>query len=62
MARYRESFEQAVEAAAGGATVLVGNTRAARGVLHRAQQRMRSKHKAWETPTVLPLGAFAKSN
>lgn len=60
MARYRESFEQAVEAAAGGATVLVGNTRAARGVLQRAQQLLRIGHKAWETPTVLPLGAFAE--
>jgi probable DNA repair protein len=60
LARYRESFEQAVEAAAEGATVLVGNTRAARGVLHQAQRRLSTAHKAWETPTVLPLGAFAE--
>ena len=55
LAGYRESWEQAVQAAAEGATVLVGNTRAARGMLHAAQERMRRGHGAWETPRVLPL-------
>jgi probable DNA repair protein len=58
LAGYRESWEQAVQAAAEGATVLVGNTRAARCLLHAAQELLRRGHAAWETPRVLPLAVF----
>lgn len=60
MTSYRECFEQAVTAAAAGATVLTTNTRSARAIQAAAEQRLRLSCAAWLTPDVLPYGAFVE--
>jgi ATP-dependent helicase/nuclease subunit B len=57
---YRECFEQAVTAAAAGATVLTANTRSARAIQSAAEQRLRLSNTAWLTPDVLPYAAFVE--
>jgi len=55
---YRECFEQAVSAAASGATVLTPNTRSARALRAAAEERLRATSAAWLTQDVLPYEAF----
>ena len=62
---YRECFEQAVNAAIAGATVLTANTRSARRIHAAAEERLRLRATAWPTPAwltpnVLPYGAFVE--
>jgi ATP-dependent helicase/nuclease subunit B len=49
-----------VKAAIDGATVLTGNTRAARFLLSECDRLLAQNEKAWSTPDILPLGSWVQ--